>query len=47
MENNWLTIEKTGDSVILERCSQEATGEIVIPKVLQVLVVGLSVGAQV
>ena len=32
MGNNWLKIEKDGDSVILERCSQEATGEIVIPE---------------
>ena len=31
MENNWLTIENKGDDVVIEKCSEEAKGEIIIP----------------
>ena len=31
MQNNWLTITKEGNDVILDSCSKEAEGEIVIP----------------
>ncbi len=31
MQNNWLTITKEGNDVILDSCSEEAEGKIVIP----------------
>ena len=31
MENQWLTIEKIGQEVVLTRCNMDAEGEIEIP----------------
>ena len=31
MDNDWLTIERDGESVNLTKCSQYAKGEVIIP----------------
>ena len=31
MNNNWLTIEREGQRVVLKKCSQEAEGKVIIP----------------